>query len=174
MTEDFDRSPFTDLFGVAAFVLAVAEGRETGVWLWIGSLTAVLGLVSIAWGHSRPLISITPHSLILRFSPLRSPREILFSQIASYSTQRERLYFHFLDRTRLVIPLMLVRSRQRPALLERLSKLGLGVPGVIPPAEQGPRWYEIPLTHKTSFVISLVVAVVLTLVVLAVQCLSPP
>ena len=47
-------------------------------------------------------------------------------------------------------------------------------PGVISTAEQGPRWYEIPLTHKTSFVISLVVAVVLTLVVLAVQCLSPP
>jgi hypothetical protein len=69
VSEDFDRSPFFDLVGVGGFLFGVAEGTEMGVRLWLGGLAAVLGLVAIVWGHSRPLISITPHSVLGASAP---------------------------------------------------------------------------------------------------------
>jgi hypothetical protein len=162
VTEDFERNRLQAVHAIAAFFIGIVLGLSGGAdrlgipvlggWTdWLGGLVALLAVVDLVLGRSRPVVSITPRSVIFRPLALGPSREILFQQIASWAANERYLYFVLLDQSKLGLSLSYVRSTRRRDLVERLSQLGLGAPGVEPSAEHRLRRIEKQFTWSLVF-----------------------
>jgi hypothetical protein len=113
------------LFGALAF-------REEGWRLWLGVSLAALGAADLVWGYSKPILTMTPYSVIVRRSLFLPDRELHFSQIYSWAHTKTMLVFRTQDGRLTDVVFSLLPAARRQELVARLDGLGLQRPGPAP------------------------------------------
>ena len=119
-------------FCAAMSVLGVFMGSEGGLRLWLGFAALALGAADLAWSYWNPILTITPHSIIVRAALLRPRRELPLSQIYSWAHTSQTLAFRTQDGRLTEVAFSLIPAARRAELLALLESLGLQRPGPAP------------------------------------------